>query len=1329
MANGDRSLGIVLTRDDTGLVVWLLLVPCALPVCVGALLPSSAEPEHALARGALLLESMESEHALARQPTSKSQASSEHGLARQPTSESQASSLDDADSEEEDEHFGGGFLQGSEAAAMCGGARQEGKGNPVLEGHAKGVRDGHGYGCDVRYRASTAEIRILLPLAKIGLEMERARALGLDGDALVLNIVCDAGGGGGGGGLAFARPSAMRRQDEQFAIWQRPAGGELELFHDAPRGAKESWRWSLEDLLNKFYNECVRATEIGELGSLEAGDQLSLSFVAKHQRRASGQGGASSAGEKESADIERCVRLAQEEVQSAHHGLELLTEGMDHHEQGEMQAARSNPLLNVVRFVRRQFLVAHRYCPVCHEPVELDGIKPCVCDRPMCIYQYETLGLGANVGDLLRKEPEVVDLLMTLFFLSCQTASDGTAEHLGPWPEAHVIQGAQRAKGLLLTEDSDDQRVLYCSTEPQPEGAASHDGGMGRIMGRIMTAAMIEVGDTIRITVKNEHQQLRTHERVVTQTARQRSGQADCSTFAITVKEPFTIFAGRPPQQFMLQKTVQETPKVAGAAGGSATANASAANHAAPRDCLLVLNALPSVQDMRHWVVEDGLDLKEQLEQIDERSFKLLRWITCSMRGHIRKLAPDEEIKGFSDTSALSQFVLLAAPPTLEHSFRTAVQASGKPPANSFHGSPKQNWHSIVRAGLNFKRTSHGRAYGNGIYLARQMTYSAYYSGNRMGGAGASVPGGSVPGTGLGAGKHIDPATFTSSSWITRSAVGGAMQLIALCDIVDQPQDYVAGPKSSGRGGGSGGAAFGGGAHSRNQNEILVIDKEDWVVTRYLLVSKTGVWPTAMSDQLTIPNIASTAEKKRGCGSIESGMPRSALAYFQSSFPHVSISVIETCWELAEGDESGCVVMLSGIEVPIAKAQKTEKHGSASAGARSAPIDLVSDDDSPAKAAVGGGPSSSSSAAAPASTSAEAAKVEALVTQVLQIVPAAPRDVILQTLKERRNRIDDVIPLLMERFCQDSGQEDDDDEASDSDSDSSDSDHFSDAEEGIADPYSAAAAAGGASPTLPSEPTAQLVEEQAMEQAVQQSKWSGHLELLPKPAEGWAQDDACPICMTNVAEDADPSDPVVCIPRANNRQPYHLACIGQHFQINGAKCPMTNKILEKLIGTQPVGSTMRSSIGGGTLAGFPQNSGIITIQYSCPGGVQDALMDRPGESFAGCSRTAYLPATEEGRQVLELLKVAHEQRLIFRVGDSVTSGARNQTTWAGIHHKTSPSGGASAYGYPDETYLARVQEELAAKGVEKEEAKSTEDLFAQFQRENGIAGAGSGAAL
>lgn len=69
----------------------------------------------------------------------------------------------------------------------------------------------------------------------------------------------------------------------------------------------------------------------------------------------------------------------------------------------------------------------------------------------------------------------------------------------------------------------------------------------------------------------------------------------------------------------------------------------------------------------------------------------------------------------------------------------------------------------------------------------------------------------------------------------------------------------------------------------------------------------------------------------------------------------------------------------------------------------------------------------------------------------------------------------------------------------------------------------------------------------------------------------------------------------------------------------------------------------------------------------------------PGRHYSGIKRTAYLPDSKEGNEVLQLLKRAFDQKLIFTVGTSRTTGMENQVTWNDIHHKTSPTGGPERY--------------------------------------------------
>jgi deltex-like protein len=65
--------------------------------------------------------------------------------------------------------------------------------------------------------------------------------------------------------------------------------------------------------------------------------------------------------------------------------------------------------------------------------------------------------------------------------------------------------------------------------------------------------------------------------------------------------------------------------------------------------------------------------------------------------------------------------------------------------------------------------------------------------------------------------------------------------------------------------------------------------------------------------------------------------------------------------------------------------------------------------------------------------------------------------------------------------------------------------------------------------------------------------------------------------------------------------------------------------------------------------------------------------------------------------VLRLLEKAFDAGLTFTIGTSLTTGQSNCVVWSGIHHKTVISGGP--FGYPDPTYLQRVQDELRYKGL------------------------------
>jgi deltex-like protein len=159
---------------------------------------------------------------------------------------------------------------------------------------------------------------------------------------------------------------------------------------------------------------------------------------------------------------------------------------------------------------------------------------------------------------------------------------------------------------------------------------------------------------------------------------------------------------------------------------------------------------------------------------------------------------------------------------------------------------------------------------------------------------------------------------------------------------------------------------------------------------------------------------------------------------------------------------------------------------------------------------------------------------------------------------------------------------------------------------------------------------------------------------------------------------------------------FHPECIQSYLECT-SKCPVCCYVLAPLTGSAPKSGTMIWKEKNGHLPGFPEGSGIIHIRYIIHSGTQEKEHPHPGKPFKGTVRVAYLPNTETGKHVLRLLKRAFDRRLIFTIGTSLTTGEEDAVCWAGIHHKTSVSGGL--FGYPDETYLNRVQEELKQKGI------------------------------
>ncbi|XP_073502234.1 E3 ubiquitin-protein ligase DTX3L-like [Phyllobates terribilis] len=190
----------------------------------------------------------------------------------------------------------------------------------------------------------------------------------------------------------------------------------------------------------------------------------------------------------------------------------------------------------------------------------------------------------------------------------------------------------------------------------------------------------------------------------------------------------------------------------------------------------------------------------------------------------------------------------------------------------------------------------------------------------------------------------------------------------------------------------------------------------------------------------------------------------------------------------------------------------------------------------------------------------------------------------------------------------------------------------------------------------------------------------------PPATKARGEEDRCPVCLDQMTNKK-------VLPKCKHE--FCADCLQKCLDMKPV-CPVC--CVPVVIGNQPDG-TMKDTTSAQSLAGYP-GCGTIQIQYDIPGGIQQKNHPNPGKAFHGAHRMAYLPNDREGQEVLRQLRKAFDQKLIFTVGESRTTGAKDTVTWNDIHHKTSIHGGPAGFGYPDPDYLKRVRDELKAKGVE-----------------------------
>ena len=82
----------------------------------------------------------------------------------------------------------------------------------------------------------------------------------------------------------------------------------------------------------------------------------------------------------------------------------------------------SFPLI-AMQFMLRHFVRCPEFCLACHMKIDsnLESIKPYVCDKPLCLFQYMNLGFGPSIEHEVQSQPFVVDLLVSFCYAACMS--------------------------------------------------------------------------------------------------------------------------------------------------------------------------------------------------------------------------------------------------------------------------------------------------------------------------------------------------------------------------------------------------------------------------------------------------------------------------------------------------------------------------------------------------------------------------------------------------------------------------------------------------------------------------------------------------------------------------------------------------------------------------------------------------------------------------------------------------------------------------------------------------------------------------------------------
>ncbi|KAL1986209.1 hypothetical protein VTN96DRAFT_6724 [Rasamsonia emersonii] len=401
-------------------------------------------------------------------------------------------------------------------------------------------------------------------------------------------------------------------------------------------------------------------------------------------------------------------------------------------------ARLSFPLL-AMQFTLRHFVKCTEFCLICHCKTEagFEALKPYVCSKPLCLYQYMALGMGHSLEWEILSQPYVVDLLISFTYSS---ALDGRLNDFPTGLGLKVPPVAECGRDFIQMFHN---QVSYSSLIPDMRAPSSYaadlDPNEMKLVFQMATREpSVRPGDWI-VVIGRE-----LGGKVLPQSHWHCRVKSTEDWPSVQLGSP--VIRGIPPDQRQDQKRE----------GGNQfesvvffvyDQNFDNLDIVEKRKAIrMLLDTLPDVDTMKAYLTGSGNDsdrlLSSWKDRISGSALDVLRWIVASNRSCIMQ---DDDIDPNSNSAAndnlvsgmegYMQFRFAQGAPDKEQRFVDAVNSTVSrlkpkyPTLFAWHGSPLSNWHGIVREGLHFKQRLHGRAYGDGVYMSTDFRTSLGYCG------------------------------------------------------------------------------------------------------------------------------------------------------------------------------------------------------------------------------------------------------------------------------------------------------------------------------------------------------------------------------------------------------------------------------------------------------------------------------------------------------------------------------------------------------------------------------------------------------------------------